>query len=39
MIITPSAPLGKALLGHFVNDEIEMNVGGQKKHYEMTAIY
>ena len=39
MIITPSAPLGAALLGHFVHDEIEMNVGGQNKHYEITAIY
>jgi len=38
MIITPSAPLGKALMGHFINDEIEVNVGGQKKRYEITSI-
>lgn len=39
MLITPSAPLGKALLGHFVDDEIEMNIEGQQIGYVVTAIY
>lgn len=38
MIITPAAPLGKALMGHFVNDDIEVNVGDQKICYEIIAI-
>lgn len=38
-IITPSAPLGQALLGHFVDDEIDMNIAGQKTTYEISAIY
>lgn len=39
MLITPAAPLGKALLGNLVGDEIEINVGTEKKYYEITAIY
>jgi len=38
MLITSVAPLGKALMGHIVDDEIEMNVGGHKQHYEITTI-
>ena len=38
MIITPSAPLGQALLGRFIDDNIEMKVGGQKKYYEIIAV-
>lgn len=38
-IITPSSPLGQALLGHFVDDEVDMNVAGQKTTYEISAIY
>lgn len=39
IIITPTAPLGQALIGRFVDDEIEITVGGQKKYYEITAVY
>jgi len=39
IIITPSAPLGQALLGRFVDDDIDINVGGQIKNYEIAAIY
>jgi len=38
-IITPSAPLGKKLIGCYVDDEIEVELAGQKIHYEITAIY
>lgn len=38
-VITSSAPLGQALLGHFVGDEIDMNVGGENISYEICAIY
>ncbi|NOR51503.1 MAG: transcription elongation factor [Gammaproteobacteria bacterium] len=38
MIITPSAPLGQALLGHFIDDYVEVNVAGQKQDYEITAV-
>ncbi len=38
MLITTSAPLGKALLGHFVGDEIVVLVGAQKIRYEIIAV-
>jgi len=38
LIITPSAPLGRAVLGCFVYDEVELNLGGQIKRFEIIAI-
>ena len=38
MVITPAAPLGQALLGHYIDDEVEISIGGQKRAYEITAI-
>jgi len=38
MVITPAAPLGQALLGHYIDDEVEISIGGQKRTYEITAI-
>lgn len=38
MVITPSAPLGQALMGNSVGDEVAMTVAGQKKHYEVVAV-
>ena len=38
-IITLSAPLGVALRGHLVGDEIEMKIGGKEKCYEVMAVY
>ncbi len=38
MLITPSAPLGKALLGSFVEEEVALAMGGQIKHYQIMAI-
>lgn len=38
-IITPSAPLGKKLVGCYVDDEINIEMAGQKHHYDITAIY
>jgi transcription elongation GreA/GreB family factor len=38
-MITPSAPLGAALRGHFVGDEIGLKVGGRERYYEIAAIY
>jgi len=38
-IITPSSPLGKILIGHSVDDEVELKLGDTKKHYTiMKAI-
>ncbi len=39
MVITPSAPLGAALRGHLVGDEIHMRLGGNDKYYEVIAVY
>ncbi|MBC8211504.1 MAG: GreA/GreB family elongation factor [Gammaproteobacteria bacterium] len=38
-LITPSAPLGKKLMGCYVDDKIEIELTGQKNHYDITAIY
>ncbi|MCK5665935.1 MAG: GreA/GreB family elongation factor, partial [Thiotrichaceae bacterium] len=38
-IITLSSPLGKKLIGCYVDDEIEIELAGRKNHYEITAIY
>jgi transcription elongation GreA/GreB family factor len=38
-VITLTSPIGKALLGNFVDDEIEIVVGNQKKYYEIVRIY
>jgi len=37
--ITPSSPLGQALIGQFVDDEIALNVGGERVRYGITGIY
>jgi|TARA_B110000503_G_scaffold15736_1_gene22188 transcription elongation GreA/GreB family factor len=39
VLITPSAPLGKALLGCLVNTEITVNINGQHQHHEIIGIY
>ena len=38
MLITTSAPLGKALAGHLVGDEVKMTIAGQEKFYEIIAL-
>ncbi len=38
-LITPAAPLGKKLMGCYVDEEINIKLAGQKHHYNITAIY
>lgn len=38
VVITPSAPLGKALLKSHIGDEVTVNIGGKAAHYEITGI-
>lgn len=38
MVITRSAPLGKALLGHTAGDEVTINTGGGEKHYTILSV-
>ena len=38
MLITRSAPLGAALFGRFKGDEVEIDLGGKKKWYEITCV-
>ena len=38
-LITPSAPLGKKIMGCYVDEEIDIELAGQKHHYYITAIY
>jgi len=38
-IITPSAPLGKKIMGHYVGDEIEVELAGREYYYEIISIY
>ncbi|WP_413283920.1 GreA/GreB family elongation factor [Vibrio sp. MA40-2] len=37
-IITPEAPLGKAMLGQRVGDEIVLEIAGKQVGYEITSI-
>ena len=37
-VITPSAPLGRALLGHKAGDELELVVGGKRRTLTIVAI-
>lgn len=39
MVITPSSPLGKALLKHHVGDEIAVPVAARKTIYEVLSIW
>lgn len=38
-VITPSAPLGKALLGRFIDDEFEFKPGHSRHYYTITNIF
>jgi len=37
-LITPQAPLGNAMLGKYVGDEIELNIAGKQSWYEVVNI-
>jgi len=37
-VITPTAPMGRALLGKVVDDEAELDAGGKKRSLVITAI-
>lgn len=39
VIITPTAPIGQALLGQHVEDEVIINVGGKDGRYEIVEVY
>jgi len=39
LVITPLSPLGKALLGKMVDDEIEIITGKQKSRYIILKVY
>ncbi|MDB2415018.1 GreA/GreB family elongation factor [Rickettsiales bacterium] len=38
LLITPSSPMGKSLIGRQIGDEFEINAGNLKKHYEIINI-
>jgi len=39
MIITPSSPLGCALMGRGLDDIVAINIGDNRKEYEIVAVY
>ena len=39
VVITPSSPLGKLLIGKYLFDEIELLIEGVKTHYEISQVY
>jgi len=39
IVITPSSPLGKNLLGKLVGDEFEFVAGQHKRNYRISSIY
>lgn len=38
-LVTPLSPMGKALLGKHVDDDIELDVAGQKKAFLVAKLY
>jgi transcription elongation GreA/GreB family factor len=38
-VITPRSPMAKALIGKFVDDEVELMMGVNKRHNEIVAVY
>lgn len=38
VVITPSSPLGKALIGKKLDDEVELLIGDNKKSYEIITL-
>ena len=38
-VITPSSPMAKVLTGKFIDDEVELMIGLNKRHSEIIAIY
>lgn len=39
LVITPAAPLGKALLNAGIGDQVTVQVAARPKHYEVMAIF
>lgn len=39
VVITPSSPLGQALLHRKVGDDVMLPIANRKKHYEVIALY
>ncbi len=39
MIITPSSPLGSALIGRMLDDTVVINIGANRKEYEIIGVY
>jgi len=39
MIITPSSPLGSALMGRVLDDTVVINIGDNRKEYEIIDVY
>lgn len=38
LLITPSAPLGKAMIGKQLGDEFELDLAGRKQQYEIIGV-
>ena len=38
-LVTPSSPIGRAIISGRLGDEIEVNPGEERKHYQITDIY
>ena len=39
VIITPAAPLGRALIKSFIGDDIAVQIAGKDAHYEVIGVY
>ena len=38
-VITPSSPMAKALMGKFIDDDVELMINANKHHHEIMIIY
>lgn len=37
-VVTPQAPLGKALMGKFLHDEVDVKIANKTHYYEVTQV-
>jgi len=38
-VVTPSAPMARALIGKCIDDEVELMIAGTKRHNEIISVY
>jgi len=37
-VVTPSSPMARALIGKYIDDEVELMIAGKKRHNEIVSV-